>query len=228
MDLKSIQKPYDVVIGLGGNCQVAYQLKRLGLRTFATPVDQMLLDEVKMINKAIYNDFRGYASFRNIKLRLDLTESNSANYVVHNPLYDWYSHHDYSKKYPRWLWFLQHPKIQKRFNRRIRNFCRHIEEANSILFVRADDVDRSEDLKELSRMLRKKLKGSFNILAIKYGTKYGEIDIDDDFVCYMEIPHHVINDPWQGKNQVWDEMMNGIRLNSESCNSNEKHYQTVP
>ena len=59
MDIQSIKKQYELVVGLGCNCQVAYQLKRLGLRKFSTPVDNMRLDDLRSLNKVIVGRSNG-------------------------------------------------------------------------------------------------------------------------------------------------------------------------
>ncbi|NLD50755.1 MAG: hypothetical protein GX660_26745, partial [Clostridiaceae bacterium] len=149
MKLHQIRDKYDLVVGLGCNCQVAYQLKRLNLRKFAAPIDAILVNDIRQLNAFIGNDYKDFMRLKNLKLNMNINNPDSYNYVVHDTLYDCYSYHDYPRKYPKSLWFLAHPSVKRRIQRRINNFRKYIAEVDSVLFVRASEAMEYEGLKEL-------------------------------------------------------------------------------
>lgn len=60
MRLSELQRPHDLVMSLGYNCMVAYQLKRLALRSFSGPVDWVIIHEARDLIRLLDNRFQGY------------------------------------------------------------------------------------------------------------------------------------------------------------------------
>jgi hypothetical protein len=56
---------YKAVVSLGSSCQTAYQLKRLGLRGHAGPLDWFISQSAKDVVRLIRNRFKGFMSMNN-------------------------------------------------------------------------------------------------------------------------------------------------------------------
>ncbi len=212
MDLQAINKQYDFAVGLGCTCMVAHQLKRLGLRKFASPVDTILVNDINQLNKAIECSFKNFMRLRNLKISKEMPKADPYHYVVLDTLYDCYSLHDFPTRFTKYLWFTAYPSFIKKISRRAENFLKNISEADSVLFVRTSEEFEYEGAKRLKELLTQKTRGSFNILAVKYGEKFEEIDCDEDNICFVEIPHDTQKDNWKGIDAVWDLMLGGARV----------------
>ncbi len=213
MNLKQIQEKYDLVVGLGCNCQVAYQLKRLNLRKFAAPMDTLLVNDIRQVNAFVGNDYKDFMKLKNLKLDEDLVNPDSKNYLVYDTVYDCYSYHDYPKRFPKKIWFASHLSYRRRLNRRIKKFISSIANADSILFVRTSEAYEYEGLVELKNILKYKTKNNFKILGIKYGEKYKEYQCEDDSICIVEIKHNPQKDFWQGEDNIWDQLLGEVKVN---------------
>lgn len=84
--LKQIKSTF---ISLGGNCAIAYQLKRLGLRDKSYPFDWCKMS-INKLNKVLENDFKHFSDVEinkyseNHLLENDPIFSNSGSYIVKN------------------------------------------------------------------------------------------------------------------------------------------------
>jgi hypothetical protein len=123
-----MQQPFDAIINLGGDCQVAYQLYVHGLRKYALPFDS-LITPYEALEKMLEHTFEGFMTLDNFKL---VTNEKNEKYILDTRygtrlLHDFKMQEDFLKDYD---------DIAAKYNRRIERMLHLIINSEHPLFIR--------------------------------------------------------------------------------------------
>lgn len=211
MRLDEIRRPYDAIIGLGGLCQIAYQLKRLNLRSASYPFDWFSYLNVPKLADVLRGRFKGFMEKKN--LRVDSIVNMGVNVIVQDTATDCWSIHDFlvQEGEPP---LHEYDEFKMKLERKISRFFEHIERSESILFVRS--YASIQDAAELKQALDQ-LVGSpkFQLLVINYHDDLHDMRIVDsewqlDRTCGVMMR----NTPewFGGCDDSWNRLMQGVSL----------------
>lgn len=117
---------YDVIINLGGDCQVAWQMHIHGIRNYALPFDK-LITPFNALYKVLENRFANFLNPENLEFRQE-----PSKYIV-DTLYDIRLIHDFTFTKD---FLAQYEAIKLVYDRRIKRFLTLMIESNHILFIR--------------------------------------------------------------------------------------------
>lgn len=200
-------QPFDAIINLGGNCQVAYQMQLNGLRKYALPFDK-LITPYDGLQKLLENNFEGLLEPDNFELVI----TQNAKYVL-------------DKKYgTRWIhdfklevdFLKDYESVRETYQRRIERFLKVIKESENPLFIRKTVT------KEQVLALKKVLDGirggkPYTILALD-GTQEMKFDWQlegiKNFYLRQPTPY-----TWKGDDVAWQEIFTALRLSLTSDNT---------
>ncbi|WP_186785952.1 DUF1796 family putative cysteine peptidase [Paenibacillus agilis] len=107
-----------VVIGLGGDCSVAYQIRRLGLRQAAYPLDWFAMPDAGLTASLIQSNFSSFMERDNLDI-LGITD-NGLYYHVVDRKWNCHSFHDFpivEGESPLYNYELYYQTLQKRIRR---------------------------------------------------------------------------------------------------------------
>lgn len=179
-----MEKTYDMIVSLGGNCMVAVQLRHRGMRPYSLPLDWTYMNGVKGVEKLpelIRGKFSGFCLYENMK---DLgnveKEAGLPTYRFEDTATGFCFIHQFHAP-------LTDPKgfaadraiVQKRINRMYDNVNR----SKSVLFVLETPFEFNDSL---VRPLYLALKETFfntnvHLLVIQFNSKScADIDIDSN------------------------------------------------
>ncbi len=215
MNLQDIKREYDAIISIGASCQVAYHLKRKNLRRFSGPFDWFTFNSLANLNKALGSQFNDF--MKNDNLFLDGIEGD--NFLIRDRLYDCISVHDFPVTYDNNDWKDFYPDFNRKLNKRISRFLDKIKNSKSILFVRAQG--NLEEVKVFKDIIHSITESDFNVLLVNYSTEERVVvkDCDINVVCSVEIPNN--NERWQGYDEAWDELLEGITISENSVQNDD-------
>jgi hypothetical protein len=218
-----LQGEYDHIFSLGAMCQVAYQLKRCGLRRAAGPFDWLVCDSLMAVARIFENGFSEFMP----RQRLKVTGRHETYLKVMDRESGFTSVHDFAAiDNPE-----QNLKSYDDFENKMRRRWERIESAMQdpaarILFVRAfgevRDVHCENYLRHefatLMQILRKRVRGEFQLLAVSIPP--------DDKVKYeigsWELPGLQLatlrDNPgrWEGHDEDWALLLREVRLKNEN------------
>ena len=129
---------FDNVISLGGNCNIALNLKELGFRKASYPFDWLVSYDVEKVVFLIENDFKGFLNYQNLQ---QYSNNRCCYYDVENDLH---FYHDFDQYLSLRV---QLPKVREKYRRRIRRFYMDI--TKPTLFVRYILIE--DDLKNTAK-----------------------------------------------------------------------------
>ena len=188
--------PYDAIISLGRNCQIAYQLKINGLRHYALPFD-CWNTSFQSLCALLRNKFAHFLDREHFVLRHD-TEKKDV--YVFNTLYGVVMRHDFRLNEQ----FLEdYEVIRATYERRIARFYEVLAQSRNALFV------RNKSTKEEAVQLDALLAELFPHL------NYTLLMLDDtpEFMHdwgFERIKNYYLRQPdpyvWKGDNQAWREI----------------------
>ncbi|WP_347338365.1 DUF1796 family putative cysteine peptidase [Tumebacillus amylolyticus] len=211
MKLAELKREFDAVLSLGGNCQTAYQLDRIGLRSSSGPLDWMLTYSLPMLTELLQSRFQEYFARENIQL---LPAGEGAyHHVLFDDRYQSTSMHDIDIV-PGREWVEDYPAFREKLDRRIRRFLQQVEKSDSVLFVRlAGTREQTEALVTALEALRPQ--GDFFLLVVNYtdDRRLIELDWGLDRVCSVLLPNDDIR--WEGNDAAWDALFDGITRREE-------------
>ena len=146
MNLKEIQRGYDVIYNLGGWCDVPGNLVRKSLRRCAGPLDWILVPSLSVVCSMISDKFSHYFRKENMieigrtgtghvvedkELSVDF---KAPTYTIVDRSTGCSSLHDFAIV-PDASWEKQYPQFRERINRRVDRFYNHLANSNSMLFI---------------------------------------------------------------------------------------------
>ncbi|WP_336771382.1 papain-like cysteine peptidase [Bacillus bombysepticus] len=223
MNLEDLKKSYDIVVSLGGLCQVTNQLKRHNLRTFSGPLDWFYYPSLSDTNRLLQNRFKKFMELENMVVEgsesYGLIESEFDNqtkwseritYCIKDTYYNCFSMHDFPIN-PEENWKVTYPSFKAKLSTRINRFLEKITSSESILFIRI--WGNRDEAVELQKVLSKITNKDFNILIVNFAEGIPDV-VEQNWgisrVCSIEIPRY--QDRWEGDDSDWDKILNKITL----------------
>ncbi|SFK82434.1 Putative papain-like cysteine peptidase [Paenibacillus sp. 1_12] len=198
---------YKAYLSLGSTCQTAYQLKRLGLRQFAGPLDWFISDSVPDLVQLIRKRFYGFMEFDHLQL-IDRTYDH---FVVRDSDYEVVSFHDF----PRYLTIERvwdaYPPFKGKIDRRVQRFLKTARFSSPVLLVRTQ-TSRKEAI-QLKAALNTMMYGKYRLLIVNnHSSGLNSVVHEDwgiDGVCSVNVPS---GRDWRGSDQAWNTIMKGFML----------------
>ena len=196
-----VAQPYDAIINLGGDCQVAYQLHVHGLRQYALPFDGFITPFYALYNMVLY-DFDGFLEPDNFELAID---SNNNKYILDKKygiglLHDFKLEEDFLSGYAVFV---------EKYGRRIDRFRNLMIESHYPLFIRKRITkEQAVKLRDLIVDLRQ---GRPFLLVALDNTDEIRSDWQLDLVVnyYLQQPKPYV---WKGDTQAWKEIFDNLGL----------------
>lgn len=189
--------PYDAIINLGGNCQIAYQLHINGLRHYALPFDTWLTT-CTTICSLLRHEFVGFLERENFVF-VDAAEKRD-KYVL-DRRYGVRMIHDFrlDDKYLE-----DYENFAETYERRIKRFYDVIQKSTKVLFIR-NCMSREEAL-ILNKTLQECFKNLVYVLVVLGDTDEFLYDWQENHIrnFYLKQPVPYI---WKGDNQAWQEIL---------------------
>ena len=191
-----MNKVYDLVVNLGSNCQVAYQLKRHDLRRFSGPLDWLVSEDAANIVKAMQDRFASL--FDNY----EVVGENEECYLVKDLKYGFLSVHvfhlnqNFNESYC---------ELKQKISRRSEKLFKKASEYENILVVRLgiEDYFMKDFLVSIENIIQK----SVDMIFVNYGQETFKIDYGK--VAYVQITNP---ERWEGDDEAWDYVLENIRL----------------
>jgi len=207
------QQPFDAIINLGGDCQVAYQLYVHGLRKYALPFDS-LITPYTVLAKMLENKFEGFMTPDNFEL---VTNEKDKKYILDirygtRLLHDFKLQEDFLKDYD---------DIAAKYNRRIERLLHLIITSEYPLFIRK--IISQEQATNLCALLSRMRSGrSFFLVALD---DMQEIKIDWQL---ENVRNYYLRQPepytWKGDAEAWKEIFHDLGLTtSDAKASTDEH-----
>jgi len=202
-----LEQPYDALINLGGECQVAYQMRLHGIRSESLPFDWIITPFESLV-KIVQERFENFLKKEN----LVFIENEKEKYVFDTYygirfLHDFKLQPDFIKDYDR---------IQQTYARRIERFLELLQKSKHALFIRKTIT------KEQAITLRSLLQSitpdnTFIILAADQNPHTQQPwNLDQIKNFYLETP---VPASWKGDAQSWENAFAGVglQLNPEAA-----------
>jgi hypothetical protein len=197
---------YGAYISLGSTCQTAYQLKRLGLRRFAGPLDWFVSESVPGLVGLIRSRFNGFMELNNIQL-IGYTQDC---YIARDNACEIVSYHDFPQTLSIFNWQEAYPELIERVRRRANRFLEMVKN-HPVFFVRTQLT--AEEALLLQSALQPLTHEESRLLVLnEHPADSGGIVFEDwglDGICSASVP---TEEDWRGSDRVWDQVMDGFRL----------------
>ncbi|NOU67025.1 hypothetical protein GC096_23555 [Paenibacillus sp. LMG 31461] len=201
---------YKAYISLGSTCQTAYQLKRLGLRKFAGPLDWFVSDSIGGVVRLIDHRFNGFMELS----QLELIGTTNECFVVRDNANDVISFHDFPLSLTAGRWWEAYPAFKQKLNRRVDRFLITIQ-GQPILFIRTNS--NRKEAQEIHAALKRLVHGKFHLLIVNNHQEDSKVVTYEDWglsgISSVLLPK---GEDWRGFNQAWDTCMNGFKLKASS------------
>ncbi|KIL40370.1 hypothetical protein SD70_14130 [Gordoniibacillus kamchatkensis] len=195
---------YKAFVSLGSTCQTAYQLKRLGLRKFAGPLDWFVSPSVPDVARLIQNRFTNFFELN----RLQLLGTDLDCYVVRDAGYGIVSYHDFPLSLPEYRWTDAYYPFKQKMDRRVKAFL-SMAAVKPICLIRTQ-TSRSE-AEQLRAALNSVMPGKFRLIIVNnadvHEVRHEDWGLAD--VCSVSVPKGA---DWKGSDRAWDEIMKGFKL----------------
>lgn len=192
---------YKAFISLGATCQTAYQLRRLGLRRFAGPLDWFISRNASDVSRLIRNRFDGLLDAD----RLQMVGVAQPYYIIRDTGYNLDSYHDFPLIQP---WNDAYPDVARKLRRRAQALL-SASASGPVCFVRIG-ASESESL-QLHRTLASIAPRGFRLLIINFKDNY-QIRHEDwgiPGIASVSIPTGF---DWRGSDSAWSEIMRGFSV----------------
>jgi hypothetical protein len=196
---------YRAIFSLGGNCQPAYQLRRLGLRKMAGPLDWFVSPSLDRLIPLLENRFAGWMERRHLKVLRPL----KVNYAVQDTVSGMVSYHDFPIAEGGGDPLRTYPAFREKLDRRIHRLYGALAGPGPVLLVRiqagqADTVRLKEALERIAS-------AQIRILVVNESADGRETDDlwGLDGVCSVLLPK---GENWTGSGEAWERLLSGICL----------------
>jgi hypothetical protein len=201
---------YKAYMSLGSTCQTAYQLRRLGLRKHAGPLDWFVSDSIGGVVRLIDQRFKGFMEPN----QLELIGTTYECFVVRDNATDIISFHDFPLYLTADRWRDAYPEFKQKLNRRVDRFMRTIQ-SQPILFIRTNS--NRKEAQELHAALKRLMPGKFHLLIVNNHQEDRKDVIYEDWrlggISSVLLPK---GEDWRGLNQAWDTCMKGFKLKAST------------
>lgn len=197
---------YKAYISLGATCQTAYQLKRLGLRRCAGPLDWFVSDSADGLVRLIQNRFQGFMELHN----LEPIGATDDCFVIRDNLYGVESFHDFSRSLPAEHWQIAYPGFKATISRRVDRFLKTVKNT-PVLFVRTKT--EKKEAQQLRTALQPIIHDKSRFLIVNFHPDNREDVVYEDWKLDKVFPVIVPGGTdWKGSDQAWDTCMKGLKL----------------
>ncbi|WP_138495296.1 DUF1796 family putative cysteine peptidase [Paenibacillus pinistramenti] len=202
MNWKHCRGVYPAYISLGATCQTAYQLRRLGLRQSAGPLDWFLSYSVPHLSRLLRLQFKDFWKWENLRT-VNIVQNH---YVIQDTAYQIESYHDFPVPYdPRTLY----PSFREKADRRTARFLRLIKE-HPVCFVRI--LTTSSEAYQLERALNPIANKGFRLLIVNlHQDASREISYDDWGIQRVASVTISGGRDWRGFDPGWNRIMEGFK-----------------
>lgn len=192
---------FDAILNLGGDCQVAYQLKHHGLRTYALPFDG-LITPYEALYQLLANNFEGFLDPDNFALIEPYDESK----YIFDKKYGTKLIHDFRCDES----FLNDYEVfAAKYSRRIERFLNLLLTSDYPLFIRKRITrEQTIALRDLLLTIRQ---GNPFLLVVLHGTEEMKVDWQLEFVRNYYLKQ-LEPYSWEGDPQAWLEIFQNLGL----------------
>ncbi|MBA2936861.1 hypothetical protein HZF08_00915 [Paenibacillus sp. CGMCC 1.16610] len=201
---------YKAYISLGSTCQTAHQLRRLGLRKYAGPLDWFISDSTGEVVRLINHRFKGFMELS----QLELIGTTYECFVIRDNASGVTSFHDFPLYLTAERWRDAYPAFKEKLNRRVDRFMKTMQ-GQPILFIRTNATKK--EAQELHAALKRLKHGKFHLLIVNNHQKDSKDVIYESWglggISSVLLPQ---GEDWRGSNQAWDTCMNGFKLKASS------------
>lgn len=205
MELNNIKGEYNLIINIGYDYEISYQIERKGLKKFSSLFDSIMFKDIDKLNNLIKNKFDNFMNIENLEFQGDINNY----YVIKDTKNDCLSLYDFHKTYSKENWINEYNIVRENLNTRINDFYRYISSATSILVI--INEDNFDGLCRLKNILKSIAKCDVKILGINYGNKFQEIESKDKNISLAEI----IKDLSENEmNNQWDTLLSEVKFKS--------------
>lgn len=194
-----LPQPYDAIINLGDNCQIAYQMRLQGLRNESLPFD-WIITPFEALQKILKDSFEHFLKKENLIFIHTHNEKHILDtYYGIKFLHDFKLEENFLKDYDT---------VQQTYSRRIARFFRILKESRHALFI------RKKITKEQALALRTLLQtlcpnNDFLILAV--GNTH---DMKTDWnLAHIKNVYLAQADSWKGDPEAWKVIFTELGLN---------------
>lgn len=214
-------KYFDRIISLGSTCQVAHQLRRLGLRQESMPFDWLFscFDDDLFI-ESIRSDFKDWLSFDNLKVD-DFTPTTHLRVI--DTHYNMIHQHvfpldvDISESYA---------EVNLTVQKRVGRFLDLKDKNLDLLFIRTNmSMDKA---KELSSVLTSKYGPNAILLVINHKLEEGMRLISNEIpgLSIFEMYDNNVNNDgdWRGTDSLWSKLLLNVRLKESFFDMRSDRY----
>lgn len=201
---------YRAFISLGSTCQTAHQLKRIGLRRHAGPLDWFVSPSAPDIARLIRNRFAGLME----QHRLMPLGTTLEGLIMRDTAYNIDSYHDFKFTIPGGQTNHQYSGFKQRINRRIERIllsaARH-SDSHPLCFIRTQTaVPEAKDLLQAIDGLTGR---RAHLLIVNFRMDHQKEVLYEDWgmerICSAVIPGGV---DWRGSDEAWNTIMKGFSI----------------
>ncbi|UHA73042.1 DUF1796 family putative cysteine peptidase [Paenibacillus sp. 481] len=204
---------YDAIIGIGRNCEVAYQLRRLGLRDVSYPLDWFDLPDLSQTAALIQSGFEAFMLRDQLKV-VSVTE-NGLFYHVVDQKSNCHSFHDFpvvAGEKPLHNYRFFYDKLQ----RRIKKFKKDLMCCDNLLMIRSGYTQ--QEIANLIHAIKpyRSDAGINELILTQEHTGAFESQGSKEFDGWR---YHEFNMPvgemWYGDNDAWDSLLRHVTFCTE-------------
>jgi hypothetical protein len=197
---------YKAFISLGSTCQTAHQLRRLGLRRFAGPLDWFISPSIPDLTKLLRFRFKGFMEGPNLQLI-----GTAQNYfVVKDTAYQVESYHDFPITVNPAQWADPYHQFKEKIDRRVEHFLKAVD-YSPICFVRIQTS--KAEARSLRDTLTTIVNKPFHLLIVNLHSDGTQYVVHEDWglkrISSVMVP---AGWDWRGSDQAWDMIMKGFSL----------------
>ncbi|GIP23951.1 DUF1796 family putative cysteine peptidase [Paenibacillus sp. J22TS3] len=200
---------YDAVFSLGSNCQTAYQLRRLGLRQEAGPLDWFISNSHKGLVSVLENRFEDFMELDH----MTLVGQFQTCYCIKDEKYQIFSYHDFPVKLPRDRWSEAYPEFHERQLRRQTRFLEAARSLERLLFVRLNCTP--DEALQLHDLLTGLVTHQFTLLVVNTRQELG-CESAPTIRGGIVTAELYKGEDWRGDDVSWGGLMQHIRLRKKS------------
>ncbi len=207
---------FDVVLSLGQSCQVAYQMKRRGLRTKSGPFDWFTVPMAGLF-AVLESNFENFMQEEN----LAIVENREGKLVVRDETTKIRSLHDFHAPHTiEETW----PSFKAKMDRRVNAFRRDIAEAGTVLFIRYG-ISQDESIRLIEILKQMRNKKPCALLALDPSFSPGEEPYAEEVIpVYMPKQDNL----WKGHNAEWNRVLSPIRLAHPTLRQYQDRFNCLP
>lgn len=195
-----LPQPFDAIINLGGECQVAYQMRLHGIRNEALPFD-WIITPVAGLKKILEEQFAQFLNPNHL-----IFVANEKSTYVYDTHYGIRFLHDF-KLVPDFM--KEYEKIYSIYARRIERFLQLLHESKQALFIRKNSTKQEAiELRDLLKRLCPD--NNFTLLILDRTPEMKEPwDLEHIKNFYLRPPNP---ESWKGDPIAWQEIFLTIGL----------------